>query len=115
MPKLSTPEPARHPDPTVKARRLAYLDPGNGPTSGGRRPSSRHFGLQVAERTPTSLYLRGTAAAPYCYVVRKAAKPRFVGFGARASRARRRLERSRALPGAGRDRVARRPGRRRGA
>lgn len=80
MLQLSTPQPARHPAPTVKARRLAYLV--------WERPDLERaeaflgaFGLTVAHRTATQLFLRGTAAAPYCYVVRKAAKPRFVGFG----------------------------------
>ena len=100
MPKLSTPEPARHPDPTVRARRLAYLI--------WERPDLERaeafltaFGLQVAERTPTTLYLRGTAAAPYCYVVHKAAKPRFVGFALELA-SRDDLERiAKSVPGAG--------------
>jgi catechol 2,3-dioxygenase-like lactoylglutathione lyase family enzyme len=100
MPKLSTPEPARHPDPTVKARRLAYLI--------WERPDLERaeafltaFGLQVVERTPITLYLRGTAAAPYCYVVHKAPKARFVGFGLELS-SREELERvAKTVPGAG--------------
>lgn len=100
MPRLSTPEPARHPDPTVKANRLAFLT--------WERPDLERaeaflvdFGLHVAERTSTSLYLRGTAGEPFCYVVHKAAKPRFVGFALQLA-SRDDLERVAAtVPGAG--------------
>jgi hypothetical protein len=79
MPKLSTPEPARHSHPTVKARRLAYLI-WDRPDRGRADAVLTALGLQVAERTPASLYLRGTAAAAFCYVVRKAPRTRCVGF-----------------------------------
>jgi catechol 2,3-dioxygenase-like lactoylglutathione lyase family enzyme len=100
MPTLSTPEPARNADPTVRARRLAYLI--------WERPDLERaetflttFGLKAAERTPASLYLRGTTAAPFCYVVHKAAKPRFAGFALELA-SRRDLERiARSVPGAG--------------
>ena len=100
MLKLSTPEPARHTDATVKARRLAYLI--------WERPDLERaeafltaFGLQVAERTPTTLYLRGTAAAPYCYVVHRAPQARFVGFALELA-CREDLERvAKSVPGAG--------------
>lgn len=100
MPKLSTPEPVRHPDPTVRARRLAYLT-WERPDIDRAEAFLTAFGLRVTDRTPTSLYLRGTAAAPYCYVIHKAPKARFVGFALELS-SREDLERvAKTVPGAG--------------
>jgi catechol 2,3-dioxygenase-like lactoylglutathione lyase family enzyme len=100
MPTLSTPQPARHPSPTVRARRLAYLL-WERPDLDRAAAFLHAFGLQTAAREPDTLYLRGTAAAPFCYVVRRAAQARFVGFALElASRAD--LERvAREVPGAG--------------
>jgi catechol 2,3-dioxygenase-like lactoylglutathione lyase family enzyme len=100
MAELRTAQPARHPDPTVKACRLAYLV--------WERPDLQRvedflcaFGLRVAHRTPGTLYLRGTAAAPYCYVVHRAPRARFVGFALELG-SRDDLERIvRTVPGAG--------------
>ena len=99
MIKLLTPQPARHPDPTVKATSLAYVI--------FERPDLEQaerflvdFGFAVARRTDDVLYLRGTSSAPYCYRVHRAAKPRFVGTGFTV-RSREDLERVAQLPGAG--------------
>jgi catechol 2,3-dioxygenase-like lactoylglutathione lyase family enzyme len=79
MPSLLTPQPARHPEPTVKARRLAYLL-WERPDLERAESFLRSFGLAVAARTPDVLYLRGAAAAPYCYLVQRAPRARFVGL-----------------------------------
>lgn len=80
MAQLTTPQPARHPAPTVKARQLAYLlFERPDPEQAGR--FLEDFGLQVAERAAEALYLRGTDNAPFCYRVAHADKPRFSGFG----------------------------------
>jgi catechol 2,3-dioxygenase-like lactoylglutathione lyase family enzyme len=78
--ELLTAQPARHPAPTVKATALAYLvfeRPDLARTEG----FLDDFGLALARRTDDTLYLRGTASAPYCYRVHRAARPRFVGMG----------------------------------
>ncbi|MBA57515.1 MAG: glyoxalase [Pseudomonadales bacterium] len=80
MPELLTPQPTRHPDPTTKATSLAYLV-FERPDLDNAENFLRDFGLTVALRTTDTLYLRGTSAAPYCYRVHKADKPRFVGMG----------------------------------
>ena len=79
MPTLSTPQPARHPAPTVKARRLAHLL-WERPDLDRAEAFLVAFGLAVAHRSADALYLRGTAAAAHCYVVRRAPRARFVGF-----------------------------------
>lgn len=79
MLELRTAQPARHPDPTAKARRLAYLI-WERPDLQRAEEFLRAFGLSVAHREPNALYLRGTTAAPYCYVVHEAAQARFTGF-----------------------------------
>lgn len=95
---LATAQPARHPEPTVKACALAHLI--------FERPDLElaerflvDFGLSVAGRETDRLYLRGTGQAPYCYRVERAARARFVGFGL-ALAAREDLLRLAALPGA---------------
>ena len=78
--QLSTPQPARHFNPTTKASALAYaiFD----------RPDLKKaeayliaFGLRPVSNDGETLLMRGTGPDPYCYIVRKAAKPRFVGLG----------------------------------
>jgi hypothetical protein len=78
--ELSTAQPAKHPSPRTKASALRYLI--------FERPDLErverfltNFGLVVTARTDDALYLRGTAATPYCYRVKRAPRPRFVGFG----------------------------------
>ncbi|HKY91445.1 MAG TPA: VOC family protein [Nevskiaceae bacterium] len=80
MNELLTPQPARHPQPTVKATSLAYLV-FERPDLARTGRFLEDFGLALAKRTDDTLYLRGTASAPYCYRVHRASKPRFVGMG----------------------------------
>lgn len=95
---LATPQPARHPQPTVRAQALAHLI--------FERPDLKQaerflgdFGLHTARRDTTTLYMRGTGSAPYCYRVHHAERPRFIGFGLTLA-SRTDLERIAALPGA---------------
>ncbi|MGL4317607.1 MAG: VOC family protein [Pseudomonas sp.] len=95
---LSTPQPARHPQPTVKAERLAHLI-FERPDMARAETFLSDFGLVVVSRDANHLYLRGTGSAPYCYHVRRGTKAGFVGLGlALGSRAE--LEAIGALPGA---------------
>lgn len=80
--KLTTIQPARHPNPTAKATGLAYLI--------FERPSLNEaakfltdFGLRFVARNKNLLFFRGADASPFCYVVRRGGAPRFVGFGLR--------------------------------
>ncbi len=98
QPRLATAQPARHPEPTVKAQALAHLI-FERPDLDQAERFLGDFGLRLARRDTGCLYLRGTGTAAYCYRVGRADKARFVGFGLRlASRAD--LERVAALPGA---------------
>ncbi|WP_413795175.1 MULTISPECIES: VOC family protein [unclassified Pseudomonas] len=97
-PVLVTAQPARHPQPTVKAQALGYLI-FERPDLDLAERFLRDFGLRPVQRGPKTLYLRGTGTAPYCYRVHQAERTRFLGFGlALASRAD--LERIARLPGA---------------
>jgi catechol 2,3-dioxygenase-like lactoylglutathione lyase family enzyme len=80
MVQLSTPQPARQANPTVKVRELAYLI-FERPDLAAAESFLGDFGLRLARRDADALYFRGTGTAPWCYVVRRAAAPRFVGFG----------------------------------
>jgi catechol 2,3-dioxygenase-like lactoylglutathione lyase family enzyme len=80
--KLTTPQPARHANPTTKATGLAYVV--------FERPDVERagdflldFGLHFVSRQKDLWFFRGTDPSPFCYVIRKAAKPRFAGFGLR--------------------------------
>jgi catechol 2,3-dioxygenase-like lactoylglutathione lyase family enzyme len=76
---LTTPQPARQPSPTVKATRLAYLL-WERPDLDRAGKFLLDFGMQVVERTADAIYLRGSAEAPFCYVVHRAPRARFVGL-----------------------------------
>ena len=98
QPALATAQPARHPQPTVKAKALAHLI--------FERPDLDlaerfliDFGLRPVQREPETLYLRGTGPAPYCYRVQRAERARFAGFGLTLA-SRTDLERIARLPGA---------------
>lgn len=78
--QLTTPQPARQPHPTTKATALAYLI-FERPDLAKAEQFLTDFGLRMAAKDGDTLFLRGTGPAPYCYVVRKAEAPRFVGFG----------------------------------
>ncbi|MBA4721498.1 MAG: glyoxalase, partial [Alcanivorax sp.] len=80
MAELTTPQPARHPAPTVKASKLAYLL--------FKRPDLEKaerflndFGLHTVSRSARVLYLRGAGTEPFCYRVIEGEKARFVGLG----------------------------------
>lgn len=78
--RLSTPQPSRHPRPTTKATSLAYLMYER-PDLNRAAKFLTDFGLREAHRDQERLFLRGTAPTPYCYVVTRAKKARFVGLG----------------------------------
>lgn len=80
--KLTTAQPARHPAPTTKASSLAYLI-FDRPDLEKAEQFLNDFGLRTVSSSETLLLLRGTGALHFCYVVRKASKSRFVGFGLR--------------------------------
>ena len=83
MPSLATAEPARHPNPTVKATELAFLV-FDRPDPDRARDFLSDFGLQpVADASREMLFLRGTGPSPFCYVARRGSKARFVGLGLR--------------------------------
>jgi catechol 2,3-dioxygenase-like lactoylglutathione lyase family enzyme len=83
--KLSTPQPARHPDPTTKAIGLAYAI-FDRPDLKKAEDYLIDFGLRPVSNDGETALLRGTGPDPYCYVIRKAAKPRFVGLGLEVER-----------------------------
>ena len=78
--KLTTAQPARHPQPTTKALALAYLMFDRPDLERAER-FLNDFGLVTVQRDEATLLLRGTGPAPFCYVVRKAPKAAFAGFG----------------------------------
>jgi catechol 2,3-dioxygenase-like lactoylglutathione lyase family enzyme len=78
--QLSTPQPARHSNPTTKASALAYAI-FDRPDLKKAEEYLIDFGLRPVSNDGETLLMRGTGPDPYCYVVRKAAKPRFVGLG----------------------------------
>jgi len=77
---LKTQQPARHPQPTVKAERLAHLI-FERPDLAKAESFLTDFGLTVVHRDKDCLYLRGADQAPYCYQVHRGDQARFVGFG----------------------------------
>ena len=80
MLKLTTPQPARHARPTVKAQKLGYL-------IFERTDLNKtaqfllDFGLHVVKQTADELFLRSADAEAYCYRVTRGSEDRFVGFG----------------------------------
>jgi catechol 2,3-dioxygenase-like lactoylglutathione lyase family enzyme len=99
MTTLTTPQPARHASPTIKARALAYLH-FERPDLDTAARFLQDFGLRPVLRTPEALYLRAADDAPFCYRVTCGPKARFVGFGLEVA-TRDDLERLRhAVPGA---------------
>ncbi|MBM4361807.1 MAG: VOC family protein [Deltaproteobacteria bacterium] len=84
MTRLTTREPSRHPTPTARALALSHLV--------FERPDLElaqgflsDFGLRVVERTDDALFLRAADAAPFCYVVRRGERARFLGLGLRVA------------------------------
>ena len=80
MAQLTTAQPQRHPTPTVKAKKLAYLN-FEVPDLDRTEQFLLDFGLTRAHRDGQCLYMRGTGPEPFCYRARQAERPRFVGFG----------------------------------
>lgn len=80
LPKLTTPQPKRHPTPTVKARKLAYLS-FELPDLDKAERFLLDFGLVTAQRDAQTLYMRSADRAPFCYRASRAERPRFIGFG----------------------------------
>ena len=78
--RLSTPQPARHPNPTTRASGLAYAI-FDRPDLKKAEEYLVDFGLRPVSNDGQLLFMRGTGPAPFVYVVQKAAKPRFVGLG----------------------------------
>lgn len=76
---MTTPIPARHPHPTVKAHSLAALV-FERPDLDAAERFLADFGLTVVERTAEVLYARGTASGPYSYRVERGTRARFVGL-----------------------------------
>ena len=79
-PALTTPQPARHPQPTAKATALAYLL--------FERPDLQQaerflndFGLHTVASKPDTLYLRAMDSQPWCYRVTRGSTERFIGMG----------------------------------
>lgn len=80
MYQLSTTQPQRHPSPTVKATKLAYLA-FELPDLDRAEQFLTDFGLVPAERDEHFLYLRSRDAAPFCYRATLGKQPKFSGFG----------------------------------
>ena len=80
MAQLTTAQPARHSNPTVKAGKLAYLIFERPDIEKAERFLT-DFGLDMAQRSADALYLRAADAAPFCYTVIRGDQARFVGFG----------------------------------
>jgi catechol 2,3-dioxygenase-like lactoylglutathione lyase family enzyme len=79
-PALTTPQPARHAQPTAKVSAMAYLLLERPDLDQAER-FLNDFGLQTVQKDENSLYLRTLNNAPWCYRVSRAAQTRFVGMG----------------------------------
>ncbi len=95
---MRTAQPARHDNPTVKATGLSYLI-FDRPDLARSEEFLKDFGLRGVTSANGHLFFRGTDTSPFCYVVRRAPKARFVGFGLRVESVRD-LESLARLPGA---------------
>jgi len=80
MMRLTTTQPARHPNPTTKASALAYAM-FDRPDLAQAEKYLIDFGLRTVSNDGKTLFMRGTAPSPYCYVIRKATAPCFIGLG----------------------------------
>jgi hypothetical protein len=70
----------RSPAPIVKADKLLFVH-FERPDLAKAEQYLTDFGLVVAARTPTELFMRGTGTTPYVYRVTLARRPRFAGLG----------------------------------
>lgn len=98
MATLMTPQPARHASPTTKAQRLAYLI-FEGPHLANTERFLKAFGLLTGDQINNTLYMRDASEAPFCYVVKEAAKDKFLGFAFEVN-SRADLEKLSTIPGA---------------
>lgn len=95
---LRTPQPARHPRPRARARRLTHLVFAR-PDLDIAEAFLSEFGLSVVARSPERLYARACEPSAYCYRVERAPRAAFVGLGFEVE-TRAELDRLAALPGA---------------
>lgn len=98
MANLSTAQPSRHSSPTTKAQRLAYLI-FEGPDLEKTERFLQTFGLLTGDYDGDTLYMRGANELPFCYIVRKASKDKFLGFALEVA-SREDLKKLSALPAA---------------
>src|SRR3954462_3825733 len=82
-------------NPTIKITDLAWLE-FEKPDLARAETFARAFGFAIAAREPDTLYLRGSLPGAPCVVIRKGARPRFIGPTFKASEAADRLRRARA-------------------
>src|SRR5262245_18670044 len=84
MTQLATPQPARCAAPAVRAQALAYLTFARADLAAAERFLT-DFGLRTVVRTDDSLVMRAADDSPFCYVVRREPRARFVGFALRVA------------------------------
>ncbi len=77
--RLTTPQPARNPNPATKATSLAYMI-FERPDLDLAEKFLTDFGLRTAQKTPDLLLMRGTDSAPYCYVALRGPTASFLGL-----------------------------------
>lgn len=75
----TTPQPARHPNPTAKAVKLAHLV-FTRPDLDKCETYLRDFGMTIVEKTEDLLLARSADSSPYCYRVHRAPSAGFVGL-----------------------------------
>lgn len=80
MTLLSTPQPARHSSPVVKACRLTHLR-FQRPDLERAEAFLQDFGLWTVDKTASALFMRAADSSPYCYRIDRGRKAAFVGFG----------------------------------
>lgn len=78
--ELATAQPARHPNPTAKATKLAHLI-FTRPDLAKAETYLRDFGFTIVVRTDELLMARAADDSPYCYRVHKGRDASFVGLG----------------------------------
>ncbi|MDI9244627.1 VOC family protein [Marinobacter sp. CHS3-4] len=98
MSELLTNQPRRHPNPTVKAQKLAYLL-FERPDLDRAERFLTDFGLRLIEREADALTFRAADTSPFCYRVERGDRERFLGFGLEVGSAED-LQKLSSLPGA---------------
>ncbi|MEN0061319.1 MAG: VOC family protein [Myxococcota bacterium] len=98
MPQLTTLQPMRPTNPTVRVNELLHLVVER-PDPNAAKPFLMDFGLRIAREEHHVLYLRATGPSAYCYRVQRGPRPRFLGLGL-AVASRQDLESLANLPGA---------------